>query len=291
MASLPSTVAELSGRVSALAERLEDIARAERSAHDRQLRALHAIASDEPLARERLHRLRSGDGYQAAFTESDPLVSVIIPTHTTYPLLAERSIPSVLAQTHRNLEIVVVGDAAPEEARAVVEGFGDPRIRFDNLAYAGPYPEDPRERWLASGTAAYNRAARLARGAWLAPLNDDDAFRPEHIELLLGTARRDRAELAYGRVEVHRPDGSSVQVGVGFPPSLGDFALQGAIYHAGIAAIFEQEFADAVFELPNDWGLCLRMLRAGVRMTAVDAVVADGYPSALWLGREGASSP
>ena len=52
------------------------------------------------------------------FTERDPLVTVCIPTYPNYVQLLERSIPSVLAQDYQNIEVVVVGDAAPPETAA-----------------------------------------------------------------------------------------------------------------------------------------------------------------------------
>jgi putative methyltransferase (TIGR04325 family) len=257
---------------------------------ERGREALLAIYDREPWRRSRLWELRAGPEYQPAFTEDEPLVSVVIPTYDNYRLLEERSIPSVLAQTYQNFEVVVVGDDAPPEARAVLESFGDSRISFHNRTYRGPYPEDPRERWLVAGVPPYNEAARRARGAWIAPLDDDDAFRPHHLQRLLEAAQENQWELAYGQVEIHRPDGGNERLGR-FPPEHGHASLQMAIYHAGLVPIFELELIDALFNIPSDWGLFRRMLRAGVRMGMLDAVVVDGYPSALWMRREGASAP
>src|SRR5207248_3048666 len=168
--------------------------------------------------------------------------------YDNHRLRGERSIPSVLAQTYKNFEVVVVGDAAPPEARAVVDRFGDPRISFHNRAYRGPYPEDPHARWLVAGVPPDNEAARRARGAWIAPLDDDDAFRPHHLQRLLEAAQENRWEPAYGQVEIHRPDGGSKRLGR-FPPEHGHAALQMAIYHAGLVPIFELELIDALFDI------------------------------------------
>lgn len=280
----------LAAQIAELAASVEAIAAAQRAIEARQLEVLRSIAADEPWQRRALHELRARPEYEPAFTASDPLVSVVIPTHDTYALLGDRSIPSVLSQTYQHFEVIVVGDAAPAEAAAVVESFGDERLSFFNLPYRGPYPEDPVGQWHAGGVPPYNEGVRRARGKWIAPLNDDDAFRPNHLEVLLERAQADRLELVYGKVDVHRPDGTIVTVG-GFPPALGRFTLQAAIYHAGLASIFPLELTDALFETPMDWGVGLRMTRAGVWMGALDAVVSDGYPSALWLDRAGASAP
>ena len=252
--------------------------------------SLQSISDREPWLRERLGELRSNEAYLTPFTNPEPLVSVIIATFDNYELLGVRAIPSVLAQTYQTFEIVVVGDAAPDQAQAVVESFGDARLRYSNLTYRGPYPSDPVARWHVAGVPPYNEALRLARGQWIAPLDDDDAFRPEHLERLLQEAQRNRLECAYGRLLQRRPDGGSEVLGR-FPPEPGHFGLQMGIYHAGLAEIFAPELSDALFDIPADWAVGRRMLRAGVRMGMVDEITVDYYPSQVWSPRDESLSP
>jgi hypothetical protein len=234
--------------------------------------------------RLRLRELRASDAYERAYSDPDPLVSVVIPTYDNHRLLRERAIPSVLGQTHQNFEIVVVGDASPDEARDAAESFDDPRIAFFNRLYRGPYPAEPDKRWLVAGVPAYNEAVHRARGLWIAPLDDDDAFRPHHIELLLTRARKQQLELCYGQLCTHMPDGTKNTVGR-FPPELSAFGVQSALYHAGLARIFELELADAALGLPYDWAMCLRMMEADVRIGMVEEETVDYFPSRLWTPR------
>jgi len=60
--------------------------------------------------------------------------------------------------------------------------------------------------------------------------------------------------------------------------------------HSGLG-FMQMHLTDVVFELPNDFAFCRRMLRAGVRICMVDAVVGDYYPSLLWGGREAIETP
>jgi Glycosyl transferase family 2 len=277
---------ELDAAVAAVQNQVSELSQA--AARTREI--LLALRDREPEQRERLHELRSSADYELAFTEPEPLVTVVIPTYDQYRLLAERSIPSVQAQTYQKFEIIVVGDAAPDEARVVVESLGDPRVTYLNRSYRGPYPDDPFARWHIAGVPPYNEAARMARGRWIAHLADDDAFRTHHLEHLLEAARRDRLELSYGLSNTYRPDGTTAPLVGRFPPEWGQFCFQAAIYHAGLVPIFPAELTDHLFDMPWDWALCRRMLRAGVRMNMVNSIVADGYPSALWIQREGARS-
>ena len=62
-------------------------------------------------ARERPQLLEARRRHEADHLKCDlPLVSIVINTYCRGPLLAERTLPSILAQTHQNFEIVIVGD-------------------------------------------------------------------------------------------------------------------------------------------------------------------------------------
>jgi glycosyltransferase involved in cell wall biosynthesis len=256
---LPYTVAELRKKT----QRIMDI--------------LQLIYDDEPGTRRRLAELRESEEYELAFTEAAPLVSVVIPTYTSHETLRDRAIPSVLAQTYPNLEVVVVGDGAPPETADVVRSFGDDRIVYENLAVRGPYPEDAFDRWNVTGVAPYNAAVRRARGRWIAPFADDDALRPHAIELMVETVQRERYELCYGQLNCILESGAEVTFGT-FPPEHSGFGLQGGVYHAALSFI-EQDLGYYLFDLPNDWAMVRRMLRAGARPGFVHDIVADYYPT------------
>lgn len=238
---------------------------------------LRHVSEEDALQRRRLYALRESEDYELAFTEPEPLVSFIVPTHTRFESLRDTSLPSILAQTYSNIEVIVAGDRSPAETEKVVAEFDDPRIRFHNRSVRGPYPEDKAVRWYMIGTPPFNDGLALARGRWIAVLGDDDAVRPEHTEVLLQAAQEHRYEHCYGRHAVHYRDGETLEIG-DFPPDKGEFVLQTALYHAGLA-FFQMEPADYLYAEPNDWSLCRRMLQAGVRFGMVEDILADKYES------------
>jgi hypothetical protein len=276
LAAARAELAAARSELAAVAERLE-------SDHRATMEALRVVRDDDAAARARLWELRETPAYQEAYEVEEPLVSVLITTYRNYPLLKERSLPSVLGQTYENLEVIVVGDSAPPEAGEVVASFGDPRLRYVNLPYRGPYPEDPASAWLVSGTTPFNTALALARGRWIASNSDDDAFKPTHVESLLGFARRERAEVAYGVIEQHAPDGDTSLLGT-FPPQLGQWGIQCSVIHAGLRFLALQP-TDWLFGIPNDWSLAERMLRIGTRFAMLEQPVVDYYPSYWWSDR------
>jgi hypothetical protein len=248
--------------------------------HGVLLDVVRLIADEEDENRRRLARVRASKAYDEPFEAKNPLVTIAIPTYANARGLLERSLPSALAQTHRNIEIVVVGDGSPPDVEQTVRKFSDRRIRFLNLERRGPYPDDPDALWYVAGTMPLNEALRVARGQWIAVLNDDDEFRPDHVERLVALARERRAEVAYGRLAMHKPDGTQEELGT-FPPGLHQFGWQMGLFHEGLR-FFGFSFGAEVFRIPGDWHLCRRMLRVGVRFAMTNHLVSDYYPARLW---------
>jgi hypothetical protein len=277
---LASTQSELR-RLTAEAPRTAEDAAAIRAILEQGVQpVLRAIVDEESENRRRLHALRPGDAYEAAYSDPNPLVSITVATRDRTDLLVGRALPSLLAQTHDHLEVLVVGDAALPEVAEGVAAVGDPRVHYANLSQRVTAHPDPNRHWLAGSTMARNEAARRASGRWLLHFDDDDYLRPEAIASLLELARERRAEVAYGGFEQHDSEGSLAR-SLAFPPRSGSFGWQGALVH-GELRFFERELVAAHLGLPGDAYLLERMLRVGVRFAMLDDVVWDYFPSTLW---------
>jgi glycosyltransferase involved in cell wall biosynthesis len=174
------------------------------------------------------------------------------------------------------VEVVVVGDAAGPELEQAVASLRDSRVVYRNLTQRVTVSDDERKHWLVAATMARNEGARVARGRWLVSLDDDDEMRPDFVERLLGLARAESAEVAYGKLRSVGSSGAERDMGE-FPPRPNEFGWQAAIYHAGLR-FFERELVAAEFATPGDWFMLQRMLRAGVRFAMAPEVVAHYYP-------------
>jgi hypothetical protein len=228
--------------------------------------------------RGQLIATRATPEYAAALADPEPLVTVRIATFRRPDTLFDLAVPSVLAQTYKNLEVEIVCDGeVPEIARRAAE-LDDPRVRFVSLPLRGVYPSDPVARWQVAGWLPASEGAQLARGSWIAPLDDDDEFLPDHIEKLLAVAREGQFEVVYGRMAVVPPgDAPNFEVGV-YPPVHGEFGWQSALYMAALKW-FDYEPGCWAINEPADWNLCRRMMAAGIRIGFTPDVVTTIYPT------------
>jgi glycosyltransferase involved in cell wall biosynthesis len=99
----------------------------------------------------------------------DPLVSVILPCYNGEKYLGI-AIQSLLGQTYRNLEILVINDASTDNSVAIAEGFGDNRIKLLH-----------NEKNLRI-VSTMNKGIRHANGAFIARMDADDICLPTRIE-------------------------------------------------------------------------------------------------------------
>lgn len=237
-------------------------------------RALWRVELDDAdTARKQLDDLRASAEYERAFEVSEPLVSVRIATYRNTQALIDVAIASVRRQSYERWEIVVVNDGPNDATAAAIAGLGEPRIRFEALPERGKYPSSPQHRWMVAGTDPANRAADLASGTWLAPLDDDDEFTDDHIETLLRVALEHRAELAYGAL-VQRNVVNATEARVwSDPPAISQFSFQGALYLTGLR-FFQYDVRSWMLGEPADWNLIRRMTDAGVRTAGIDEIVA-----------------
>lgn len=103
---------------------------------------------------------------------SKDLVSIVIPTYNHAEYLG-KCLDSVLRQTYRNWEAIVVNNHSQDNTAEVVGGFSDPRIRMIDFKNNGII------------AASRNEGIRQARGEFIAFLDSDDSWYPEKLKRCL----------------------------------------------------------------------------------------------------------
>lgn len=159
----------------------------------------YALGEIEGLGalRDEFHATRRTADYRRVFDEAEPLVSICVATYNRADLLIERCLGSLIGQTYKNLQIIVVGDHCTDDTEERIRALGDPRIEFHNLPSPSVYPAPGIDRWRVAGTTPFNLARSMARGAFIAHLDDDDTSDPSRIEILVREAQKHRADFVW----------------------------------------------------------------------------------------------
>ena len=99
------------------------------------------------------------------------MVSVIIPLYNKASWV-ERCVQSVISQTYKNIEILIVNDGSTDNSREVVAAIDDPGITIIDKPNGGV-------------SSARNLGIEKANGEYIAFLDADDEWKPKHLEVLL----------------------------------------------------------------------------------------------------------
>lgn len=134
----------------------------------------------------------------------DGLVSIIMPSWNTGRYIAE-SIQSVLNQTYRNWELIIVDDCSMDNTDQVVAAFRDDRIRY---LY---------NKHNSGAALTRNYALREARGEWIAFLDSDDLWTPKKLEHQIGFMRENGYVLSYTEYEKIDEDSNPLGIYVSGP--------------------------------------------------------------------------
>jgi glycosyltransferase involved in cell wall biosynthesis len=98
---------------------------------------------------------------------NNKFISVVIPTYNRASFLKE-AIDSVLSQTYRDFELIVVDDGSTDGTPELLLSYGH-KIKVIKKANKGP-------------SASRNRGIKAAKGDWMAFLDSDDIWKPDKLE-------------------------------------------------------------------------------------------------------------
>jgi len=130
------------------------------------------------ITRFRLARITS----KLIFNDNKPLVSVIIPTMPSrLKLLESRALNSLSQQTYKHFEVYIVFDETNDEVFTIKDKFKnlDIQIQVTKPTFKN-YP-DEKIRWMVGAIRPLNYGIKKSQGKWIARLDDDDEWVPEHL--------------------------------------------------------------------------------------------------------------
>ncbi len=188
-----------------------------------------------------------------------PLVSIVVPTYNRPKELA-RALESIEKQTYQNYEVIVVNDAGVDVMAVIEQSAIKHRIKYI-------HHKSNLER-----SASRNTAIQAASGKYLAYLDDDDLYYPDHLETLVNALETSGEQVAYtdacrahqkladGRHRVYKRE---LCPSADFNPNL--FLVQNFIPVLCImhrkSCLDSSGFFDETLTTHEDWDLWIRMSR------------------------------
>lgn len=225
--------------------------------------------------------------------EQNPLVSVYVPTYNRAEILMERAVPTVLSQTYKNIELIIIGDCCTDDTEELLLEIKDERVKFYNLPKRGyRYPPSTENHWLAGPVIAANKGLDMISGKWIARIDDDDIWTNDHIEVLLKFAEKGNYEFVsaqhieerHGKRQICEVFGAkesyytrSNKSVAGYNPKIG--GTQTWLYRSYLRFFkYNINCWRKDWNRVNDVDLSIRMFKANVRMGFQEQVLAYVFP-------------
>lgn len=114
----------------------------------------------------------------------NPLISVIIPIYNAEKYLA-MSLRSLQNQSYKNFEALMINDGSTDNSEKIAAEFAahDTRFKLFNQQNQG-------------GSASRNQGLKQAKGEYIAFLDNDDIYAPQHLEILLANMQNHDADVS-----------------------------------------------------------------------------------------------
>jgi len=193
-----------------------------------------------------------------------PLVSVIIPAYRAAESIAA-TLDSVLAQTWQDYEVIVVNDGSPdsEDLEKALEPYRA-RIIYVRQENQGP-------------GGARNTGIRMARGAYVALLDSDDVWDPEHLAAQLAVLEADPSvDMVYADARIIGDVPEAGRTVMEFCPSVGEVTFERLVtrectIHICVSvcrreALLRAGLFDPAFRGTEDIDMWMRIARLGGRI-------------------------
>jgi glycosyltransferase involved in cell wall biosynthesis len=209
-----------------------------------------------------------------------PEISVIISTFNRGNGLLQRAIDSVLKQSFKEFEIIVVDDHSDDPPPINIPP-GEDRIIPIRLPWNTGYQVRPK-----------NVGIMCSRGKYIAYLDDDNVYLPDHLEVLHEAITKNQADVVYGD-RVYKstiPNEKRFMGRMSYDYDLkrinqGNYIDTSDIMHT-IQSINDIGYWDIFWERKADWLLMTRFGKANKKIVHVPKIITE-----YWWGEDNIGTP
>ncbi|WP_197075758.1 glycosyltransferase family 2 protein [Salinivibrio sp. KP-1] len=182
------------------------------------------------------------------------LVSIIMPSYKSEPFITD-AIESVIHQSYKNWELIIVDDKSPDNANKIIRSYEkkDDRVKLIALSdNVGP-------------AAARNKAIDVANGRYIAFLDSDDMWKPQKLERQIAFINDNNAALVFSNYELINENGTYIGKVIESPVKVSYVDLLKSNHIGCLTAMYDTRKVGKLF-MPlinkrQDYGLWLKILR------------------------------
>ena len=191
------------------------------------------------------------------------LVSIVMPAYNCEKYVVE-AINSILAQTYRNWELLVLDDGSKDNTLRIIEEFSQ---------------KDSRIKALPNGknmgvSATRNRGIELASGEWIAFLDSDDMWNPEKLEKQFEIVEKEAAEFLFTGSSYINEEGEAYKEIFEVPEKITYKKLRNQNVISCSSVLVKKKYFEHIKmekdEMHEDYAVWLRILKTGVTAFGVN---------------------
>jgi len=190
-------------------------------------------------------------------SKNEALVSIVMPAYNCGKYVVE-AINSVLAQTYRNWELLVLDDGSKDNTLRIIEEFSQ---------------KDSRIKAVPNGknmgvSATRNRGIELASGEWIAFLDSDDMWKPEKLEKQFEIVEKEAAEFLFTGSSYINEEGEPYKGIFEVPEKITYKKLRNQNVISCSSVLVRKKYFEHIKmekdEIHEDYAVWLRILKLGV---------------------------
>lgn len=196
-------------------------------------------------------------------TKNEALVSIVMPAYNCEKYVVE-AINSILTQTYRNWELLVLDDGSKDNTLQIIEEFSQ---------------KDSRIKALPNGknmgvSATRNRGIELASGEWIAFLDSDDMWNSEKLEKQFEIVEKEAAEFLFTGSSYINEEGEPYKGIFEVPEKITYKKLRNQNVISCSSVLVKKKYFENIKmekdEMHEDYAVWLRILKLGVTAFGVN---------------------
>ena len=180
------------------------------------------------------------------------LVSIIMPSYNTAKFIS-KTIESVLEQTYKNWELLIVDDCSTDNTDEIVSKYDDDRIIY------------LKNKKNSGAALTRNKAMRKAQGEWIAFLDSDDLWMPEKLERQIDFMKKNGYTFSYTEYEKIDEEDNPLNIYVTGPISVNKRKMYNYDYIGQLTMMYSAKFFGTIqikdIKKNNDYAIRLQLYK------------------------------